>query len=85
MPQAAALNSQFLEQLRVRPLATVAEYYASCLTSTPAAIEYLKRHRLQCDSLPIGFADRSFPPHPKEDRQARKDPPQPTRNGGHLS
>jgi hypothetical protein len=63
MPQAAALNSQFLEQLRVRPLATVAEYYASCLPSTPAAIEYLKRHRLQCDSLPIGFADRSLGHH----------------------
>ena len=43
------------------PLATVCDYYASCLPSNPKAIDYLKRHALHYPALSNGIADRSLP------------------------
>lgn len=57
------MNSQFIEQLQAGPLATVCDYYASCLPDSPKAITYLKRHALYCQALPVGFADRSLGNH----------------------
>jgi len=53
-------NTEFIEQLQANPLATVSEYYASRLAASPKAIDYLKRHALQCQTLPTGFSDRSL-------------------------
>jgi len=56
----SSLNQPWTQQLQAAPLATVCEHYARCLANNPKAIEFLKRHALYCQSLPIGFADRSL-------------------------
>ena len=56
-------NQEFIEQLQANPLATVSDYYASCLDTNPKALDYLQRHALYIPedlSLKVGFADRTL-------------------------
>lgn len=62
-------DDQFLDDLIIEPLQTVAKYYASCLANHPKASDFLQRHSLSsADGVAelewmVGFSDRTLGKH----------------------